>query len=683
MHSSAQSMLSDAKRDSVNLLYSNANAGLLVSLIAAAVLIFGFKTNEVQELKYEWWGLFLVCLGLRLIDIIFWKTKLQNTEFDSKWPRIRFILGALLTAVFWSAYGFLISKDADIMELAYTLIIIAGMAGGSATILAGSKILAIGYSSILLIPLSIYFLFFDEIYHQMLGGLGLIFGFVMAVSAIKAANFTQNAIRLKNHNHILVKEMEKEKNEVNRINTELSLAYTKINKSKNILEKEVARRTRQIYQLSNLDPLTQLYNRNAFIHALKQLLARVKDENIRLAILFIDLDGFKQINDALGHEVGDKVLKVVTDRILNFKSKGNVGRWGGDEFILVLPDCNGKYAVEYAQKIVQSISSTINIGSLNLNIGASIGISLSPEHSQDEHQLIQYADIAMYEQKKCNEKNPRIFSNDLLIELQEKESLRIGLRQAIQNNQFFVVYQPIIDATSKSIVGCEALLRWKLNNKLIPPERFIEIAEQSGLIIDIGRWVLLQACSDAKKWCSNKSCKVSVNVSMVQLLDDSFLSTLDDVLEKSQLSPDSLVLEITESTFAENENYIKKLLLEIQARQVGVSIDDFGTGYSSMSQLQSLPFDIIKIDRSFVNNIQSKGKAIINATLFIAKELKCKTVAEGVETQEQADELRRLGADFLQGFLYAKPMKIADLLEFMRKREQTSEQSVLSLNQVK
>ncbi len=666
MDSTTQTIISDQKRDAVNLLYSNANAGLLVSLIAASVLVFGFKTNEVQHLKYEWWILFIACLTLRFIDILYWKIKLSQTNYDFRKPRLRFISGALLTAVFWSSYGFIVSSDADIMELAYTLIIIAGMAGGSATILAGSKILAIGYSSILLIPLSFYFLFFDEIYHQMLGGLGITFGIVMAISAKKASDFTRKAIQLKNRNSLLVKEMEKEKNEVTRINAELTLAYSKINKNNHLLEKEVLRRTKQIHQLSNLDPLTQLYNRNAFIHALNILLARVENEKISLALLFIDLDGFKQINDALGHEIGDKVLKIITERILKFKSNGNIGRWGGDEFALVLPDCDEKYAVEYANKVVQSISTTINIGSLNLNVGASIGIALSPRHSIEEHQLIQFADIAMYEQKKCGEKIPRVFSSDLLITLQEKENLRIGLRQAIRKKELFIMYQPIIDINQK-VVGCEALLRWNFNHQLIPPEQFIEIAEQSGLIIEIGRWVLLQACKDAKQWCNKKNCKVSVNVSMVQLLDDSFLEDLDHALLESQISPQSLVLEITESTFIKNESYIKKLLHEIQDRRVGVSIDDFGTGYSSMAQLQSLHFDIIKIDRSFVNNIQHRGKAIIKATLFIAKELKCKTVAEGVETEDQANELIKLGADYLQGFLYARPMKIPELLAYMKK----------------
>ena len=569
----------------------------------------------------------------------------------------------------WSSYIFIVAKYAEIIEVAFTLIIISAMAGGSATVLAGSRFLSMGYSFIILVPTSCYLISTGIEFLTILGGLGLVFGLVIILSARKAATFTSDAIHIKYQNQQLVEEMAQEKREVTRINSELTQAYEKINIVNSSLESEVAKRTEQIHRLSNLDPLTKLYNRNAFILALNLLLERGHREQFSIAVLFIDLDGFKQVNDALGHEVGDKVLRVITRRLLKLRGDGNIGRWGGDEFILAIPYCDEQKAIVHANRVIESLVSSIQIESLKLNVGASIGISLSPTHGIVEHELIQYADIAMYQQKNSGESMPRVFSNDLLERLQEKETLREGLREALKNNELYMVYQPIVDTATEEVVSCEALLRWKFKGKIISPGVFIEIAEQSGLIVEIGRWVLINACRTAVEFNRLKPLRVSVNVSMVQLLDDTFMDYLDFVLSETLFPPEQLIIEITESTFAENQEHIKKILNQIKRRNIGVSIDDFGTGYSSMSQLQLLTFDVIKIDRSFVSNIEGRGEAIVKATLFIAKELNCRTVAEGIETPRQAQLLRELGADYLQGFLYAKPLEVDQLAALLCSKE--------------
>jgi len=669
LYSSKHAILQDECRDAINMLYGNSFGGLFVSALAGSVLVFGFETADIQSLKYWWWYLFMTCLLIRFADVIYWKTKLADQDFTCLWPLRRFAIGAIITATLWSGYTIMVFKDVEFIELAYTVIIISAMAGGSVTVLAGSKIISIAYSSILLVPPSLLFINSSREYDYLIGFLSLAFAVVMVISAIKIAKFTENAIRLKNHNRLLVNNMHAEKQEVSRINAKLNVAYKEINRNNIRLEREVIKRTEQIHQLSNLDPLTRLYNRNAFIQALRKLLVRSTVEELPLAVLFIDLDRFKQINDALGHKIGDKVLKVVTQRIYNLRSNGNVGRWGGDEFVLALPECNEQWAKSHALQLIESIASTIKIGALKLNVGASIGIAIFPTHSRKEMQLIQYADIAMYEQKKSSENLPRIFSNNLLLKLQRKEHLQEGLREAVKTNSLFLMYQPIMNATGKEITSCEALIRWTYDQEEIPANVFIEIAEQSGLIIEIGRWVILRACLDAKKWNNVKQCKVSVNVSMSQLLDHAFISNLDEILRQSQLPANLLVLEITESIFSKNQDRIRKLLVQIKSRKIGVSIDDFGTGYSSLSQLQTLPFDTIKIDRSFVKHLHDKGDAIIKATLFIAKEFNCNCVAEGVETQQQADELKVLGVNFLQGFLFAKPLCLPKLLEYMNVEE--------------
>ncbi|MBV1907942.1 MAG: bifunctional diguanylate cyclase/phosphodiesterase [Kangiellaceae bacterium] len=651
----------------VNILYNNSLAGIFVTFLAGTVLVFGFETPELNTIKLVWWSILAGLLIVRLTDFFYWRTRLQGTEFDGKWTLRRFIVGALVTAIMWSAYVLLTSQRVGVIELAFTIIIVAAMAGGSATVLASSRLAAIGYSSILLFPSSLVLILSSEHFQNLLGMLGLFFGVVMVISSDKTIKFTKNAIRLKNHNAILVEEMKKEKAEVGRINQELNQAYVKLHKINSSLEDEVFQRTEKIHQLSNLDPLTQLYNRNALTRALNGLLKESKEQDVPLAVLFIDLNGFKKINDALGHDVGDRVLKIITQRIIKEKENGNIGRWGGDEFVLALPGYTVEQAIKKAQHTIRTIEETISFDkNISLNVGASVGVAMSPMHSDDVMQLIQFADIAMYENKKSKQNMPVVFSEKLLQAAQQTEQWREGLSHAINRNELKLVYQPIISTNNSKIAGFEALLRWKFEGKQVSPIVFIPIAEQSSLIISIGAWVLRQACVDALRWSDSSDGTLSVNVSMVQLLHDEFMQTLDDVLRDTLFPPEKLLLEITESVFAESKDKVSSILKRIMERKVRVSIDDFGTGYSSLSQLQTLPFHVVKIDKTFIANIDEKGGAIIRAALYIARELGCKTVAEGIETKEQAMALNSMGVDYMQGFLYSKPKDIVELLEFIK-----------------
>lgn len=625
--------------DALELLHENCIAGIVISLAIAFIIVLGFGSGELQKYRYIWLTVITTILLLRLADTIYWQIKLKDNVYNYKRAIMRFNTGIIITALCWSFYIIMITEKSDIFELSLVIIFTSSLAGASATILSGSKIAAMSYSGLLLFPMSIYFVTLEETMLNLLGIMCIVYGILMVASAKKSAEFTLNGIRLRHHNEDLIEKM----------------------------EEKVVKRTEKIYELSNLDPLTGLLNRNAFTQLTKKFLS--EPEYKRVAILFIDLDGFKQVNDSLGHEIGDEVLKIITKRILKFKLEGDVSRWGGDEFVLALPNYNGEKAYKVAQDIISAINQTIVIGSLKLNIGSSIGISLSPEHSVLESELVQFADIAMYKQKNSEDNSPKIFSNELYLELKRKEDLREGLRTAIKNSELHLEYQPVYNASDKAINCTEALLRWNFKGESISPVEFIEICEQSGLIIEIGQWVLEQACFDAMNWQSISQTKVCINVSVVQLLDDGFLEKLDAILAATKLPPEKLILEVTESTFAENKEFIHDLVNDIKSRKIGVSIDDFGTGYSSMSQLQTLTFDIIKIDRSFVNNIDGKGKAIINATLYIAKELGCKTIAEGVETESQANTLEKLGADYLQGYFYSRPVKYPELLEAMKKHK--------------
>jgi EAL domain-containing protein (putative c-di-GMP-specific phosphodiesterase class I) len=315
-----------------------------------------------------------------------------------------------------------------------------------------------------------------------------------------------------------------------------------------------------------------------------------------------------------------------------------------------------------AKAIATSITQPIDVHGNELRLSASIGIAMSPAHSLSAAELIQLADLTMCEQKKSGNKRPRLFSNDLKEKIIDAQMILEGLQHAIERKQFFLCYQPIQAATNNVSFAFEALLRWNFNGKFISPEIFIPLAEKSGLIKEIGAWVLNRACMDANYWQFGQQAAVSVNVSVIQLMDDEFIRFLDNCLCSSGLAPQRLHLEVTESTFVENKDKVRQQLEQIQARNIDVSIDDFGTGYSSLSQLQSLPVNYIKIDKSFVDSIEGTGGAIIRATLFIARELNCRTIAEGVETKEQAAALSAMGVDYLQGYYFAKPMKNQDLI---------------------
>jgi diguanylate cyclase (GGDEF)-like protein len=621
--------------------------------------ISGLDTNTHQLI---WWFSISSILLLRLLDYAVWKLSSSKLASAGLLGIRRFAAGCILTAIAWSLYLVIFFNLFNDFELFFAIIIISSFAGGSAFLLSSSRFTAISYSLILLVPISLLGLFSVNEHRQLLGILGMALALVMVFSCIKSSRFTLDAIYQKNLNTLLIKEMENEKNLVAKANQELKVKSKELNQVNINLEDKVKRRTDEIYQLSNLDSLTQLVNRKAFTSSLEALIEQSIVKDNPLALLFIDLNGFKKINDTMGHKVGDSVLVQVTKRISAFSENNRAGRWNGDEFLVALPYSDQDTAMSIAKAIATSITQPIYVHGNELYLSASIGIAMAPAHSLSATELIQLADLTMCEQKKSDNKQPRLFSNDLKEKITASQMILEGLQHAIERKQFFLCYQPIQSAKDNVSFAFEALLRWNFYEKFIGPDVFIPLAEKSGLIKEIGAWVLNRACMDASHWQFNQQASVSVNVSVIQLMDDGFIRLLDNCLRSSGLAPERLHLEVTESTFVENKVKIRQQLEQIQTRSIGVSIDDFGTGYSSLSQLQSLPVNYVKIDKSFVDNIEGKGEAIIRATLFIARELNCKTIAEGVETKEQAVALSAMGVDYLQGYYFAKPMKNEDLI---------------------
>ncbi|MDO6557997.1 putative bifunctional diguanylate cyclase/phosphodiesterase [Paraglaciecola chathamensis] len=652
-------------QDAAKLLYSNTGAACLITLASSSVLAFGFANPDIYIIKQAWWFCMLVVLALRFVDGLYWRRIIKpQQDFDGDAAQVRFGIGCIATAIIWAAFPLLTFSYVTLLEFSVMIIVLSSMAAGGQSVLAANARISISYALILLVPISIMGVISDENHRVMLGSLGLVFSIGLVFTYSKAVQFTLDSINTRNVNMTMSEQLRQEKQQLDKVNQELSDAYDKLNIVNNTLEEQVSKRTEKIAQLSYLDPLTQLMNRKAFTQSLSKLAARAEQSNSELALLFIDLDGFKKINDTMGHQVGDSVLQEVTRRISAFSDDNKIGRWTGDEFLVALPYSDAPTAKAIASAIITSISQAISVNNNSVHLGATVGIAMCPEHSTEATELIQFADLVMSEQKVTPDRTPVIFSNELQQRVIDTQAILEGLQQATGRRQLYLCYQPIVSAKDTSFCAFEALLRWDFDGRFIGPDQFIPLAEKSGLIKEMGAWVLNRACMDASQWQYAHDAAVSVNVSIIQLMDDSFIRALDNALRSSGLAPERLHLEITESIFVDNKIKIKQQLEAIQARKVHVSIDDFGTGYSSLSQLQTLSVNQVKIDKSFIDNMHNNGEAIIRATLFIASELNCKTVAEGVETLEQALALKAMGVDYLQGFYFAKPMRNEQLIEW-------------------
>lgn len=425
---------------------------------------------------------------------------------------------------------------------------------------------------------------------------------------------------------------------------------------------------KQIEYLATHDALTGLPNRSMFVSLLDQAIARAQNLTKQCAVLFIDLDRFKTINDSLGHEAGDRLLVESAKRLRSsVRETDVVARLGGDEFVIVLQDIDDNQNIELiARKVLASLIPSISIGGHDCRTTGSIGIAIYPEHGKDGRTLTKNADIAMYLAKDEGKNDIRFYSPEIKTQSIERLMLEANLRHALELDQFVLHYQPKIFAGTRQVSGIEALLRWShpdLGN--LPPMKFIPLAEETGLIVPIGRWVLRTACEQSILWQKQGLPPVSmaVNLSPRQFQDEHLLEDIDAVLKDTGLDPSLLQLEITESMVMQNVDRAVKTLHAIQSRGVRLAIDDFGTGYSSMSMMKRFPIDTIKIDRSFVRDLaeNEEDRAIATAIISMGKALSLTVVAEGVETAEQDEFLRQGHCDELQGYLFSRPVPAEEI----------------------
>lgn len=417
-----------------------------------------------------------------------------------------------------------------------------------------------------------------------------------------------------------------------------------------------------IYQMAHYDPLTDLPNRTLFNKELSNELERAKAKDESIAILFMDLDRFKVINDTLGHSYGDRLLRAVADRLRAVVHHENslISRLGGDEFTFFFPDTTREEAGQIAEQLLEAMSEPFALEHMNIYVTPSIGISMYPDDGDEIEVLLKNADSAMYHAKERGKNNYQFFSERTYQQASLKLRLESELYRALEQNQLVLEYQPVVDLERERIAGFEALIRWE-HPELgrISPMQFIPMAEETGLIVPIGEWVLREACRQTKQWHDQgmDHLSIGVNISWRQFVSHDFCDTVERILEETGLDPQYVELEITESV-AHDADYAIRMLERLKQLGVTISIDDFGTGYSSLSYLSKFPIDRLKIDQSFIRDLNDGNRAIIKTIIDMAHNMNISVVAEGVEIEEHLDFLKVLRCPKVQGYYFSKPLKV-------------------------
>ncbi len=446
---------------------------------------------------------------------------------------------------------------------------------------------------------------------------------------------------------------------------------------KETLQEEIILRKnkeQEIEFISGHDTLTGLYNRRKFHAKLSDEIKRAQRENTTFALLFLDLDGFKKVNDTLGHNAGDYLLKVIADAFKReVRDYDIIARYGGDEFVILLLNIDTNYDIfERLNRLIATASKIYFYGTHEIQVGVSIGVSMYPEHGAKDTELLTHADTAMYLAKEQGKNCFRFYNQELNSQLKRRLLLDKHIKKALQNNEFELFFQPVMNLQTKEIVGGESLLRWK-NETLgqVPPDEFISIAEMNGMIHQIGIWVLEETLKIMQEY---PDLHMAINASSLQFMNNQLYDALALNIAQGKLNPQKLEVEITEGLLLDAEKIGASRLFAISGLGISLSIDDFGTGYSSLSYLKRCPVNTVKIDKSFVINIpNTEDEALCKAIIAMAEALGLKVIAEGVETLEQELFLTKNGCEFSQGYYLSKPLPKSEFIKFLKQRRYKDE----------
>ena len=431
----------------------------------------------------------------------------------------------------------------------------------------------------------------------------------------------------------------------------------------------------RILHQANFDALTNLPNRALFVDRLEQSLLTMARAQHKLGLMFIDLDGFKLVNDTLGHDKGDDLLREAAVRISSCTRDGDtVARLGGDEFTVIMPNLNdAKDAPLVAQRILDALARSFDLGGTESFISGSIGITIFPDDADSSNDLLKNADAAMYRAKDLGKANYQFFTADLNAQVAERLQLKNGLVQALERGEFQLYYQPKVTLSTGKVDSVEALMRWDNPSLgMVSPARFIPVLEETGMVVEVGEWAIREACHQHQRWIEEglSPIRIAVNLSARQLREMSFVSVLQKLLAETGVGPDGIEIEITESMIMSDKDTAIIALTELHGLGIRVAMDDFGTGYSSLSYLRQFPIDTIKIDGSFIADISNSPEdaEIVRTIISMGQTLNKSIVAEGVETEEQLELLRSYKCDQIQGYLFSRPVPGDELTEFIREK---------------
>jgi diguanylate cyclase (GGDEF)-like protein len=443
------------------------------------------------------------------------------------------------------------------------------------------------------------------------------------------------------------------------------------------MELEISQRLsaeQTLKHLAYFDSLTELPNRSQLNKKLQEVLGQTKAEKESLALLFIDLDGFKDVNDTLGHTIGDKLLLKVANRLRNqSRDEDFIARLGGDEFTIILRNvATPSVAGKIAQKIIDTLSMKFNVSDHDIYIGASIGICTFSNHDMNIDNVMKNADTAMYQAKEEGRGCYRFCTPELNKKIEDRMQMAHDLRNALENQEFILNYQPKIDGFTSEVIGLEALIRWQHpENGLVPPDEFIPMAEETGMIVKIGEWVLREVCQQLNKWELQgfQLVPIAVNVSARQFSQSDLVEVVSFIVDESGIDPKLLEIEVTETLVMQNPDQTIDILQTLTEKGINSSIDDFGTGYSSLAYLKRFPVSTLKIDREFISDLESGSNSVelVLAMISMAHSMGLKVVAEGVENKEEQEILRKMDCDFLQGYLFSRPLPADELGAWLSK----------------
>jgi diguanylate cyclase (GGDEF)-like protein len=430
---------------------------------------------------------------------------------------------------------------------------------------------------------------------------------------------------------------------------------------------------RQLFQRANYDELTQLPNRHLLMERLSHGIHAAKRSKTEIALLFLDLDRFKIINDSLGHRIGDELLVQVAAKLSNtLRKSDSISRWGGDEFVILLENVEGVFHIEHIiKKIILELCRPMVVEDHLLHVSTSIGVARFPKDGKDSLSLLKHADISMYKAKEKGLGKHEYFERGMLNDSVQRLTMEMQVHKALENKDFFLVYQPQVAVDSECIIGFEALIRWNLNGRFVPPTEFLPVIEEVGLMYELSLWILAQACKQNKMWqrAGFSPVTVAVNLSASFIMHPDCVENIQSTLTDTGLAPKYLEIELTENTFINSRITAVSVLRTLQAIGINIAIDDFGTGYSCMSYLKDLPIGTLKIDGSFITGLgQSQAnEGIVQSIITLGKSLDMMIVAECVETEQQRSILQSMKCDIIQGYLFSPPLIVDDAASYLAK----------------